>query len=242
MALHGMIFDIDGTLVDTNPSHVEAWWRAFKRLGYDVPRERIEVEIGKGGDLLVPSILGEAAEKRDGEALRKAQKEEFLEIARRQRFRVFPCVPELFQGLRQRGIRTALATSSDRKHLQAICDSAGIDLPSLADVLVTKADVEASKPAPDVVIVAWEKLKLTPAACAMVGDTVYDAQACRAAGVVCLGLLSGGTPENPLLEAGACGVWQDTGHLYADLDHALESAAHAAAAIHSSHSTSMRSR
>ena len=95
-----------------------------------MPRQRIEVEIGKGGDLLVPSILGEEAEKRDGEALRKAQKEEFLEIAGRERFRVFPCVPEVFQALRQREIRTALATSSDRKHLQAICDSAGIDLPA----------------------------------------------------------------------------------------------------------------
>ncbi len=232
MALHGMIFDIDGTLVDTNPAHVEAWRRAFQRLGYEVPRERIEVEIGKGGDLLVPSILGEDAEKRDGEALRNAQKEEFLEIARRERFRVFPCVPELFQALRQREIRTALATSSDRKHLQATCASAGLDLPSLADVLVTKADVEASKPAPDVVIVAWEKLKLTPAECAMVGDTVYDAQACRAAGVVFLGLSSGGTPEGPLLDAGGCGVWRDTGHLYADLDHALELAALAAAASH----------
>ena len=232
MALHGMIFDIDGTLVDTNPAHVEAWGRAFKRLGYDVPRERIEVEIGKGGDLLVPSILGEEAEKRDGEALRKAQKEEFLEIARRERFRIFPCVPELFQALRQRGIRTALATSSDRKHLQAICDSAGVDLPGLADVLVTKADVEASKPATDVVIVAWEKLKLTPAECAMVGDTIYDGQACQAAGVVFLGVLSGGTPADLLLEAGACGVWRDTGHLYADLDHALEIAALAAAATH----------
>jgi HAD superfamily hydrolase (TIGR01509 family) len=232
MALHGMIFDIDGTLVDTNPAHVEAWRRAFRRLGYDVPRERIEVEIGKGGDLLVPSILGEDAERRDGEALRKAQKEEFLEIAQRERLRVFPCVPELFQALRQRDIRTALATSSDRKHLQATCDSAGLDLPGLADVLVSKTDVEASKPAPDVVIVAWEKLGLSPAECAMVGDTVYDAQACRTAGVVFLGLSSGGTPEDLLLEAGACGVWRDTGHLYADLDRAIEVAALAAAASH----------
>jgi len=143
---------------------------------------------------------------------------------------VFPCVPELFQALRQRGIRTALATSSNRKHLQAVCDSAAIDLPSLADVLVTKEEAKASKPAPDLVIVAWEKLALTPAECAMVGDTVYDAQACRGAGVVFLGVLSGGTPADLLLEAGACGVWRDTGHLYADLDHALEIASLAAAA------------
>lgn len=207
MNLRGMIFDIDGTLVDTNPAHVEAWRRAFKRLGYDVPVKRIKVEIGKGGDLLVPSILGEEVEDRQGEVLRK-----------------------VFQALRQRGIRTALATSSNRKHLQAICDSAGIDLPSLADVLVTKEEAEASKPSPDLVIVAWEKLALTPAECAMVGDTVYDAQACRGAAVVFLGVLSGGTPAELLLEAGACGVWRDTGHLYADLDHALELASLAAAA------------
>ena len=227
-----MIFDIDGTLVDTNPAHVEAWRRAFKRLGYDVSTERIKIEIGKGGDLLVPSILGGEVEKRQGEALRKAQKEEFLNIARRERFRVFPCVPELFQALRQRGIRTALGTSSDKKHLQATSESAGIDLPSLADVLVTKEEADASKPAPDLVIVAWEKLTLSPAECAMVGDTVYDAQACRGAGVVFLGLMSGGTPADLLLEAGACGVWRDTGHLYTDLDHALEIASVAAAASH----------
>jgi phosphoglycolate phosphatase-like HAD superfamily hydrolase len=232
MALHGMIFDVDGTLVDTNPAHVEAWHRAFKRLGYDVPAARIRLEIGKGGDLLVPSILGEEAEKRHGEALRKAQKEEFLNIAQRERFRVFPCVPELFEALRQRGIRTALATSSNKKHLQATGASAGVDLPSLAEVLVTKEEAEASKPAPDLVIVAWEKLALVPAECAMVGDTVYDAQACRGAGVVFLGVSSGGTPAELLLEAGARGVWRDTGHLYADLDHALELASGAAAASH----------
>jgi phosphoglycolate phosphatase-like HAD superfamily hydrolase len=223
-----MIFDIDGTLVDTNPAHVQAWHRAFKRFGYDVSVERITVEIGKGGDLLVPAILGEDVESREGEALRKVQKEEFLTIAKRERFQVFPCVPELFRALRERGIRTALATSSDKKHLHAICASAGLDLTSLADVLVTKDQAEASKPAPDLVIVAWEKLSVTPAECSMLGDTIYDAQASRAAGVVFLGVLSGGTPAEALVEAGACGVWRDTGHLYSELDHALELVALAA--------------
>ena len=232
MALRGIIFDIDGTLVDTNPAHVEAWRRAFKRLDYDVPRERIEIEIGKGGDLLVPSILGQEVEERDGDALRKAQKEEFLKIADRERFRVFPAVPELFEAMGKRRIRTALATSSDKKHLKATCNSAGIDLPSLADVLVTKDEAEASKPAPDLVIVAWEKLGVGPTECAMVGDTIYDGQACQGAGVVFLGLESGGTPAEKLLEAGACGVWRDTGHLYGDLDHALELASVAAATTH----------
>jgi HAD superfamily hydrolase (TIGR01549 family) len=222
MTLRGMIFDIDGTLVDTNPAHVEAWRLAFKRLGYDVPPERIKLEIGKGGDLLVPSILGQEVEGRRGEALRTAQKEEFLNIARRERFRVFSCVPELFQALRQRGIRTALATSSNKKHLQAVCDSAGIDLPNLADVLITKEEAEASKPAPDLVIAACEKLALRPAECAMVGDTVYDGQACQSAGVVFLGVLSGGTPEAELLKAGAIAVWRDVAYLLQDLDRAIE--------------------
>src|SRR5215213_5994425 len=111
MPTRAMIFDIDGTLVDTNPAHVEAWRRAFRRLGYDVARERIELEIGKGGDKLVPSVLGEAGEARSGEQLRKAQKEEFLSIAGKERFRVFPGVPEIFGVLRERSIRTALATS-----------------------------------------------------------------------------------------------------------------------------------
>lgn len=230
MALQAIIFDIDGTLVDTNPSHIEAWRRAFTRLGFEVPPERIRVEIGKGGDLLVPSILGEELERDHGDALRKAQKEAFLEIADRVHFRVFPKVPELFKALRQREIRTALATSSDTKHLQAIMDSAGLDLTGLADVLVTKGDAEASKPAPDLLFAALEKLDASPARCAMVGDTVYDGQASVAAGITFIGLLSGCSSESALLEAGACGVWRDTGHLCAELDRVLEIASHAAAA------------
>lgn len=228
--MHAIIFDIDGTLVDTNPAHVEAWRRSFERSGYDVAAERIEVEIGKGGDLLVPAILGPQVEERQVEALRKAQKEEFLRIARSERFRIFPSVPELFRALRERGIRTALATSSDQKHLKAICDSAGTDLPELADVLVTNDEADASKPEPDLVIAAVEKLAVAPAECAMVGDTIYDAQACQGAGVVFLGVESGGTPADELLAAGASGVWRDTAHLYSDLDHALELASMAAAA------------
>jgi HAD superfamily hydrolase (TIGR01549 family) len=228
--VRGMIFDVDGTLVDTNPAHVEAWRRAFQRFGYDVPTGRIVVEIGKGGDKLVPSILGEEAEKRHGEALRRAQREEFLAIAKRQHFRVFSGVPELFRALKNRGIRTALATSSDDKHLDATLASARIDLRSMADVVVTKSDAEASKPAPDVVVAAVEKLGFSPALCAMVGDTVYDGQACQAAGVVFLGVLSGGSSEAALLEAGARAVFRDVGHLLVELDRALEIVSLAAAA------------
>ena len=229
MPLRGMIFDIDGTLVDTNPSHIEAWRRAFARFDFQIPPERIRIEVGKGGDLLVPSILGEALEEKFGDALRKAQKEEFLQIAERVRFRVFPKVPELFQALRQRGIRTALATSSDKKHLQATIKSAGLDFTRLADELVTGDDAETSKPAPDLLFAALEKLDLSPAQCAMVGDTIYDGQASQAAGIAFISVLSGCTMEAELLKVGACGVWRDTGHLYAELDRVLEIASLAGA-------------
>jgi phosphoglycolate phosphatase-like HAD superfamily hydrolase len=225
MTLRGMIFDIDGTLVDTNPSHIEAWRQAFQRLGFEVPAERIVPEVGKGGDKLVPAVLGREAEERYGEELRKRQKAEFLEIARVAHFRVFPGAVEIFEVLRERGIRTALATSSDEKHLAATSTSAGVDLRRLPDVVVTRSPDEASKPSPDLVVDALEKLELSAGQCAMVGDTVYDGEACQAAGVPFLGVLSGPADEQQLHDAGARGVWRDVGHLLSDLDRALAIAA-----------------
>jgi HAD superfamily hydrolase (TIGR01549 family) len=220
--MRAMIFDVDGTLLDTNPAHVRAWDRAFARFGYDIPIERIELEIGKGGDKLVPSVLGDEENSRIGDDLRRAQKEEFLAIAGREHFRIFPGVPEIFEELKRRGLSTALATSSDEKHFKATLASAGLDLTEVADVVVTKSDADESKPSPDIVVAAVQKLDLPASECAMVGDTVYDAQACQAAGVTCLGLLAGGTPEPEMLEAGAIAVWRDVAHLLQDLDHALE--------------------
>src|SRR4051794_11279069 len=102
MTIRAMIFDVDGTLVDTNPAHIEAWRRAFAALGYQVDVGSIIPEIGKGGDKLVPSVLGEAVEEHQGEALRRRQKEEFLGIAAQQQFPVFPGTGEIFPALRAR--------------------------------------------------------------------------------------------------------------------------------------------
>jgi phosphoglycolate phosphatase-like HAD superfamily hydrolase len=221
MPIKGMIFDIDGTLIDTNPAHVEAWRRAFGRFGFEVPTERIVVEIGKGGDKLVPSVLGTEMEAKQGDALRKAQKAAFLAIASEERFRVFPGAREIFDVLGQRGISTALATSSDDKHLEATFASAGVDFRRLANVVVTNSDADASKPSPDLLLAALEELRVPAAQCAMVGDTVYDGQACRGAGIVFLGVLTGPATETELAEAGARGVYEDVARLLADLDRAL---------------------
>jgi HAD superfamily hydrolase (TIGR01549 family) len=229
MTIRGMIFDVDGTLVDTNPAHVEAWRRAFAALGYQVDVSRIIPEIGKGGDKLVPSVLGQEVEQRQGEALRRQQKEEFLAIAAQQRFLVFPGTREIFAALRARRILSALATSSDEKHLEATLTSAGLDRGVLADIVVTKNKGEPSKPSPDLVIDALKELGLSGDQCLMVGDTVYDAQACQRAGVAFVGVLSGGSAESALLQAGARAVWKDAAALLADLDRALELASYDAA-------------
>src|SRR5436190_19460239 len=115
MALDAMIFDVDGTLVDTNRLHIEAWRRAFKSRGYTINPDRIAVEVGKGGDLLVPSILGKQADEDDGNALRAAQPDEFRKLAKEHGLNIFPSALELPAELRRRHVKTVLATSSNKK-------------------------------------------------------------------------------------------------------------------------------
>jgi HAD superfamily hydrolase (TIGR01509 family) len=231
MALDALIFDVDGTLVDTNGLHVRAWVDAFASRGYRIAADRIAVEIGKGGDKLVPSILGREADARDGEALRDAQKTGYERLVASERVRVYPGAEELLERARERGLRTALATSSGGDHLDATFRSAGTDFRRMVDVVVTRDDIEASKPAPDLVEAALAKLGLAPTQCAMVGDTRWDAVACRRAGVVLLGLLTGPGGEEELRGAGARGVWRDPAHLLEELDRALERASPGAGSL-----------
>jgi HAD superfamily hydrolase (TIGR01509 family) len=224
MTFRALIFDIDGTLVDSNGAHVEAWHASFAAHGYTVTRERIRVEIGKGGDKLVPSILGEDAEERDGESLRERHSDEFLAIAARTQLRAFPRAREIFETLKRRGIRTALATSSSREHLEALGRSAELDLTALGELLVNADDIEETKPAPDLVEAAVRKLGLEAEECAMVGDTPYDAEAACRAGVTCIGVTSGGNDAAVLRAAGAISVWRDVAEIEARLDEVLGTA------------------
>jgi HAD superfamily hydrolase (TIGR01509 family) len=222
MALDAVLFDVDGTLVDTNPAHVEAWRRAFASFGYAIPADRIALEVGQGGERVVPSVLGPSTAEREGPALRQAAAAAFMALSRERTFPVFPGVAELFATLRARGLRTALATSSYPAALADLFQSVGLSPATLADAVVTCDDVRATKPAPDTVTAAVLKLGLSPAQCAYVGDTPYDAQAARAAGVVPLGLLTGGYSEAALRAAGVRHVWRDPAALLADLDTALD--------------------
>ena len=221
MALGGFAFDLDGTIVDSNDLHVEAFRRAFATKGYKIGGDRIFVEVGKGGDQLVPAIIGKQLDAVDGDAIREAHPREYAKLSKEKGLRVFPGARELPAELRRRGFRTVLATSSGEAHLKATEAASGLKLREMFDEIVGDDDIDRSKPAPDVVAVAVEKLDLSPAECAMVGDTPYDAISARDAGVVCLGLTSGGHPAPALRGAGARDTWRDTAHLLRDLDRAM---------------------
>ncbi len=231
MALDGLIFDLDGTLVDTNPLHIEAWRRVFERAGYRVGADRIAVEVGKGGDQLVPALFGDEADRRDGQRLREAHPKEFTGLAEERGIKPFKQAVELVRAARERGLKVALATSSGQDHLRTIERHAKLELAPMFDQLVTSDDIENSKPAPDMVSAGVEKLGLSPAQCALVGDTVWDAQACRHAGVACVGVATGGEAHSAdrLRGAGARVVYRDPADLHQHLDDALRTCSPGAA-------------
>lgn len=217
MALDALIFDIDGTLIDSNPAHVEAWRIAFEQHGYRIARDRIEVEIGKGGDKLVPDVLGREADERDGDALRKAEPEEFAKIGKARGFHAFGRAIELLDVVHKRGLKVVLATSSQKEQLATLQQYSGVDLEAVCDVLVTADDAEQSKPAPDIVAAAAAKVKLSPAQCAMVGDTLYDMQSAKHAGVIGLGVLTGYQSRETLKQSGARAVYSDVAEMLDEL-------------------------
>jgi len=222
MALAGMLFDVDGTLVDTNAAHVEGWRRAFAGFGYRVPADRIAASVGQGGDRLVAAVLDAATAERDGVAIRRAAAAEFVRLVGEEPVRVFPGVVPLVTALRQRGIRTALGTSSAHGQLAALLSRAGLDPATIADAIVTADDIAATKPAPDTVLAAARALGLAPARCAYVGDTPYDAESACAAGARSVGMLTGVHSAEVLRAAGARLVYADPAALLADLDAALD--------------------
>src|SRR4051812_29071627 len=221
MALDGMIFDLDGTLIDSNAMHVEAWRIVLERHGYRIAEDRIAAELGKGGDKLVPDLLGRAADEKDGDALRKEQPQAFAGLAEARGIRVYPGAVELLDACRRRGLRTVLATSSNREQLNVAERASGVPWTERFDEVVNADDAEESKPAPDVVRAAVRKLRLSPAQCAMVGDRPFDAEASLHGGVVCIGLMTGVPSADVMRGAGARVVYKDVAELLAKLDEAL---------------------
>lgn len=221
MAIDALLFDLDGTLIDTNLIHARAFEKAFEENGYHVAVDRIAIEIGKGGDLLVGAILGASANQQDGDAIRKNWEKHYLAAIKAEPIQVFDGALEIIEQAKKRGLKVALATSGESSVMDAVEASCGIAWRELFPTIATSDDAKTSKPAPDIVSAATQKLGVSPLACAFVGDTIYDARACREAGVACFCVGDGQHEPADLREAGARAVYPTLADLSAHFDEAI---------------------
>ena len=192
-----ILFDIDGTLVDSTYHHAIAWQRAFDRHELPIPLWRIHRCVGMGGDKLVTEVAGDDAEQRLGDALRDAWREEYVEI--KSEVDELPGAGDLVRKLADAGYTVALASSGDPEFANEALDD--LDIRDHVTVLKTSEDVDGSKPEPDLIEVTLDAVGGSRGV--MIGDTPYDVEAAARAGLKCLGLRSGGYSEAELTEAGA---------------------------------------
>ena len=211
MKPHAVIFDIDGTLLDSVDLHARAWQDAFAHFGYAVAFEAIRPQIGKGGDQIMPVFIGPDELKR----IRKDLEEYRKDLFKRNylpRVKPFPKVRELFLTILKHDQRIALASSGKREEVAAYKRIAGID--DLVQEDTSSDDAKKSKPHPDIFQAALAKLSpFTHEQVMVVGDTPYDAEAAGKAGMATIGLLCGGTPEEVLRKAGCIAIYHDPADL-----------------------------
>ena len=205
----GVLFDVDGTLVDTNYLHVLAWWQAFRSQGHVVPMTVLHRTVGQGSDQFVSSILG-----RDDDAVADAHSDFYGPW--KHQLVAFPGAADLLRLTKKAGLSVVLATSASEDEAEHL--TAAIDADDAIDIVTTKDDVDASKPDPDIVQTALNKAGLHADDAVFVGDTVWDVQAAGRAGVRCVCVLSGGISESELRDAGAIAVYRDVPQLVADFD------------------------
>ncbi|NEK84231.1 HAD family hydrolase [Blastococcus saxobsidens] len=209
------VLDVDGTLVDTNYQHALAWYRALRSLGETFPVWRIHRLIGMGGDRLPAALGGDDVEARIGDQARERWTEEFDKVI--DEVEPLPGARALIEALRERGHRVVLASSGKGKHVDHALDLLGVR--DLAEAWTTSEDVESSKPAPDLLQVALKKLgEPVDAPSVMIGDSVFDVEAAKNAGMPAIVVRSGGFGDDELREAGALDVFDTPGDLAAALD------------------------
>jgi HAD superfamily hydrolase (TIGR01549 family) len=206
------ILDIDGTLVDTNYHHAIAWYRAFRQFQIIVPVWRIHRHIGMGGDQLVAAVCGRDAEQRHGDDIRAAEKDQYASLIGETA--PFEGAAELLRTLKRRGHRLVLASSAKPDEVDHYLGL--LDAGELADGWTTAADVAATKPQPDLVLAAVEKAGADQAV--LVGDSTWDCEAAKRAGVPAVAVLTGGFSEQELRDAGAVAVFDSIPALDQRLD------------------------
>jgi len=212
-----VLFDIDGTLVDSNYAHVDAWSRAFTDVGHPVDSWRIHRSIGKDSSLLVEGLVGKEAAARLLDDVKDAHGRHYAgHLGEGGDLHVFDRATDLLAELARRGHEVVLATSAPEDELEALRGL--LDVEDALWAVTSSEDVETAKPDPGIVEVALEKADVPAERAAMVGDAVWDVQAARRAGVTCIGVLSGGFSRDELTEAGAAEVYDDVADLLARLD------------------------
>ncbi len=211
-----VIFDIDGTLIDSVDLHAAAWVEALRHFGIEVAFGDMRQQIGKGGDQLLPVFVPEerlrTEEKTISDFRSDLFKREYLP-----QVRPFPGVPALFQKIRSAGKTIALASSGKADEVGNYARIAGVT--ELVDVTTSADDAEQSKPAPDIFQAALAKLApIAAERSVVIGDTPWDVIAAKRAGLRTIGVLSGGFPEEELREAGAIAIYKDPEDLFARYD------------------------
>lgn len=205
--IKAVVFDIDGTLLDSVDLHARAWVEAFAQFEIETEEAQVRRQIGKGGDQLLPVFVDEARLARDGEAIESYRsdlfKRDYLPLAR-----PFPGVRVLLSHVRDAGQIVALASSGKASEVETYQKILGIT--DLVDVVTSSDDAERSKPHPDIFEAVLGKLSGLPREAVMVvGDTPYDAQAAAKAGLSTIGVLCGGFPEAELSAAGCVAIYRD---------------------------------
>ena len=211
MAVEAALLDVDGTLIDSNYQHTLAWFRAFREHGFVLPAWRIHRAIGMGGDQLVPALLGKGVDEEQGDDIRDTRDPNYKELM--PEVEPLDGAHELIAELKERGLTIVLASSSPQDELDHYLEL--LDARDLADAWTTKEDVEATKPAPDLVRAALDKAGTDNAA--MIGDTRWDVESAGKAGVETVCLMTGGWSEQELRDAGAVAVYESIDDLRSHL-------------------------
>lgn len=202
MKYRGVLLDMDGTLIDSNDAHARAWERAFAENGEPFPYDEIRRRIGMGGDNLIPSLLGIEKDTELGARIseRRGQlyQEEYFP-----RLRPFPGVRPLLERMRASGLRLVVATSSPTKELEPAIDLA--DIRDLLEERTSADDAGSSKPDPDIIQAALDRLGVRPEEAVMLGDTPYDIAAAGQAGLGVIAFRCGGFSDEDL--AGALAIF-----------------------------------
>lgn len=204
----GVIFDIDGTLVDSNGLHAESWAETLSSFGFAITRDDVQPLIGMGGDKLLPALIGVDSESEDGKQYSEHRTELFFRKYL-PRVRAFPGARALAERLRADGFVLVTASSASEEELEKLLAVAGIE--DLLRDTTSSDDAERSKPDPDIIHAAIKRSGLPAADLIMLGDTPYDVEAATRAGVRIVAVRSGGWDDQSL--AGASAVYEDVGAL-----------------------------